>query len=143
MLRRRYRSPWLATGGFRSGFHQRGRRLRSCRLPSRCPDALTGLLSNVNEGGLISMHAWLRPSVTRRGFIVGTGLLMGMLLFPGGIGRTLAHAADGHPAKIHEGTCDALGRVAFPLTGVGAAVDLQQQPIATPTAVNPHSSYQI
>jgi hypothetical protein len=101
------------------------------------------LLSNVNEGGLISMHAWLRPSVTRRGLIVGTGLLMGMLLFPGGTGRTLAHAADGHPAKIHEGTCDALGRVAFPLTGVGAAVDLQQQPIATPTAVNPHSSYQI
>jgi hypothetical protein len=74
---------------------------------------------------------------------VGTGLLLGLLLLPSGTGRTQAHAADGRPAEIHEGTCEALGRVAFPLTGVGAAVDLAQQPIATPTIINPEASYQI
>jgi hypothetical protein len=74
---------------------------------------------------------------------VGTGLLLGLLLLPSGTGRTQAHAADGHPAKIHEGTCEALGRVAFPLTGLGAAVDLAQQPIATPTIFNPEAFYQI
>jgi hypothetical protein len=36
-----------------------------------------------------------------------------------------------------------LGRVAFPLTGVGASVDLDQQPIATPTTVNPQASHQV
>jgi hypothetical protein len=66
-----------------------------------------------------------------------------MLMLPGSAGHTLAHAADGHPAKIHEGSCQVLGRVAFPLTGVGAAVGLDKKPIATPAPVNPQSSYQI
>jgi hypothetical protein len=53
------------------------------------------------------------------------------------------HAAAGHPARIHTGTCEALGPVAFKLTGVGASIDLEQQPIATPAAVNPESAYQV
>src|SRR4051812_38950333 len=57
--------------------------------------------------------------------------------------QTMAHAADGHPARIHAGTCAALGQVAFPLTGVGASVDLNQQPLATPAPVNPATSYQV
>jgi hypothetical protein len=55
----------------------------------------------------------------------------------------LAHAADGHPARIHEGTCDELGRVAYRLNGVGASVDLTGSPLATPTTVNPSEAYQI
>jgi hypothetical protein len=54
-----------------------------------------------------------------------------------------AHAADGHPARIHEGTCDALGRAAYRLNGVGASVDLAGMPLATPTTVNPAKAYQI
>jgi hypothetical protein len=87
--------------------------------------------------------AWMRTPLTRRGLILVAVLVLGMLMLPSGAGHTLAHAADGHPAKIHEGTCQALGRVAFPLTGVGASVDLDQKPITTPVPVNPQSSYQI
>jgi hypothetical protein len=96
-----------------------------------------------NAGGLMKTRAWMRLSVTRWGLFLGGGLLLGMLILPSSTGRTLAHAADGHPAKIHEGTCEALGRVAFPLTGVGASVDLDQMPIATPAPINPQSSYQV
>jgi len=46
-----------------------------------------------------------------------------------------AHAADGHPARIQEGTCDTLGRAAFKLTGVGATVSLEGTPIPEPEAV--------
>ena len=91
----------------------------------------------------MTARAWMRTPLTRRGLIVGTVLLLWMLMLSSSAGPTLAHAADGHPAKIHEGTCQALGRVAYPLTGVGASVDLEQTPIATPTAVNPETSYQI
>ena len=55
----------------------------------------------------------------------------------------MAHAADGHPARIHEGACDALGRVAFRLNGVGASVDLSGTPVATSTTVHPATTYQI
>jgi hypothetical protein len=55
----------------------------------------------------------------------------------------LAHAPDGHPVRIHEGTCDALGRVAYRLNGVGASVDLAGAPLATPPTVNPSEAYQI
>jgi len=91
----------------------------------------------------MTARAWMRTPLTRRGLIMGTLLLLGMLMLSSGAGHTIAHAADGHPAKIHEGTCEALGRVAYPLTGIGASLDLDQKPIATPTAVNPQSSYQI
>jgi hypothetical protein len=60
-----------------------------------------------------------------------------------GPGSILAHAADGHPARIHQGTCQSLGPVAFPLAGVGASVDLDGNAIATPQAVNPEIAYQV
>ncbi len=54
-----------------------------------------------------------------------------------------AHAGHGHPAKIHDGTCDHLGAVAFTLNGVGANENQQGTPIATPETVNPTTSYQM
>ena len=45
----------------------------------------------------------------------------------------LAHVADGHPARIHEGSCTATGPVADQLTGVGATVSLEGTPIPEPT----------
>ena len=55
----------------------------------------------------------------------------------------LAHEEHGHPARIHEGSCEELGPVAFRLNGVGGSVDLDNAPVATPTAVNPDSAYQV
>jgi hypothetical protein len=55
----------------------------------------------------------------------------------------LAHAEHGHPARIHEGPCEELGAVAYRLNGVGGSVDLDNAPVATPTAVNPSGAYQI
>lgn len=57
--------------------------------------------------------------------------------------HTLAHEAHGHPARIHEGTCEELGAVAFRLNGVGGSVDLDNAPVATPTPVNPATAYQV
>lgn len=54
-----------------------------------------------------------------------------------------AHEAHGHPARIHEGSCEDLGPVAFRLNGVGGGVDLDNAPVATPTTVNPDSAYQV
>jgi hypothetical protein len=56
---------------------------------------------------------------------------------------TVAHEAHGHPARIHEGTCEALGPVAYRLNGVGGSVDLDNAPVATPTAVNSDNAYQV
>src|SRR5215217_6943483 len=58
-------------------------------------------------------------------------------------GPALAHEEHGHPTRIHEGSCEALGPVAFRLNGVGGSVDLDNAPVATPTAVNPDASYQV
>ena len=55
----------------------------------------------------------------------------------------LAHEEHGHPTRIHEGSCEDLGPVAFRLNGVGGSVDLDNAPIATPAAVNPESAYQV
>jgi hypothetical protein len=57
--------------------------------------------------------------------------------------RVLAHEGHGHPARIHEGSCEALGPVSFRLNGVGAEVDLDNAPVATPTTVNPDTAYQV
>jgi hypothetical protein len=54
-----------------------------------------------------------------------------------------AHEAHGHPARIHEGSCEALGPVAFRLNGVGGSVDLDGAPIATPTAVNVPAAHEV
>jgi hypothetical protein len=55
----------------------------------------------------------------------------------------LAHEEHGHPARIHEGSCQELGPVAFRLNGVGGSVDVDNAPVATPTAVNSDSAYQV
>jgi hypothetical protein len=60
-----------------------------------------------------------------------------------GAGVALAHEEHGHPTRIHEGTCEALGPVAFRLNGVGGSVDVDNAPVATPTAVNAESAYQV
>jgi hypothetical protein len=54
-----------------------------------------------------------------------------------------AHAEHGHPARIHNGTCESLQGVAFRLNGVGGSVDAEGAPVATPTIVNPSSAYQV
>ena len=69
-------------------------------------------------------------------------ILAGALLLPTG-GMVGAHEAHGHPARIHEGTCETLGPVAFRLNGVGGSVDLDNAPVATPIAVNPADTYQV
>src|SRR5215211_6476138 len=58
-------------------------------------------------------------------------------------GPVLAHEEHGHPTRIHEGSCEALGPVAFRLNGVGGSVDLDNAPVGTPTAVNPDAAYQM
>ena len=60
------------------------------------------------------------------------GLVAGALAAPQAV---VAHEADGRPARIHEGTCDALGRVVHQLTGVGAGISVDGTPIAAPEAV--------
>jgi hypothetical protein len=59
------------------------------------------------------------------------------------LGSAAAHAEHGHPARIHNGTCESLEGVAFRLNGVGGSVDAEGAPVATPTAVNPETSYQV
>jgi hypothetical protein len=57
--------------------------------------------------------------------------------------QTAAHAAEGHPARIHDGTCEATDRVADQLTGVGATVSLAGTPIPDPATVGTASSADI
>jgi hypothetical protein len=71
------------------------------------------------------------------------GASLGVVVTLVGVGSTLAHEAHGHPARIHEGTCEALGSVAFRLNGVGGTVDLEGVPIATPTAVNVPAAHEV
>ena len=65
---------------------------------------------------------------------------LGVLLIVAGAAPAAAHGADGNPARIHAGSCEELGPVAFPLTGVGASIDLEDAPLATPPAVNADQS---
>jgi hypothetical protein len=60
-----------------------------------------------------------------------------------GLSSALAHEEHGHPARIHEGSCQELGPVAFRLNGVGGSVDVDYAPVATPVAVNTDSAYQV
>jgi hypothetical protein len=72
---------------------------------------------------------------------IAAGIAISATLLGGG--ASLAHEAHGHPARIHEGSCEDLGAVAYRLNGVGGSVDLDSAPVATPTAVNPDSAYQV
>ena len=79
----------------------------------------------------------------RRSRALCGAVILGASILVASAASALAHAEHGHPARIHEGTCDDLGGVALRLNGVGASVDLDGAPVATPTAVNPKSSYQV
>jgi hypothetical protein len=70
-------------------------------------------------------------------------LVVALGLVAPGAGPALAHEEHGHPTRIHEGTCEALGPVAFRLNGVGGSVDVDNAPVATPTAVNSDSAHQV
>ena len=68
---------------------------------------------------------------------ISCGLALALFLaLAGGSPRSGAdaHEADGHPARIQKGSCDALDGVAFALTGVGATVNPEGTPIADPEA---------
>jgi hypothetical protein len=71
------------------------------------------------------------------------GAYVAAVVMLAGAGSTLAHEAHGHPARIHEGTCEALGPVAFRLNGVGGSVDQEGAPIATPIAVNVPAAHEV
>jgi hypothetical protein len=72
----------------------------------------------------------------------GTCLLTASMLHLAA-GTAGAHAEHGHPARIHNGTCESLQGVAFRLNGVGGSVDSNGAPVATPASVNPDTAYQV
>ena len=80
---------------------------------------------------------------TKHGRLWAAAACVGAVVMLTGAGTTLAHEAHGHPAKIHEGSCKALGRAAFSLSGVGGSVDVEGAPVATPTTVNASDAYQM
>ena len=85
-------------------------------------------------------------TIGHRGRYVARGLALGAILtasLAGSAGQSMAHAEHGHPARIHEGTCEALGKVAFRLNGVGGSVDLDNAPVELPAEVNPDTAYQV
>ena len=62
---------------------------------------------------------------------IGIGGLMLLVVGVLGVDQQLAgaHAADGHPVRIQEGTCESLGAVTYAATGVGATVSPDGTPI--------------
>jgi hypothetical protein len=82
---------------------------------------------------------------TRKQWSLGTMIAVGLgaALILGSAGPARAHAEHGHPGRIHDGTCEELGGVAFRLNGVGGSVDIDNAPIATPVPVNEDSAYQV
>jgi hypothetical protein len=85
---------------------------------------------NIRTGGRFQQR-WLSALAVTLGVVAAVA------------GQTLAHEEHGHPARIHEGTCEDLGPVAFRLNGVGGSVDLDNAPVATPKAVNADAAYQV
>src|SRR5215217_8879393 len=85
---------------------------------------------NIATGGEL-LRRWLSALAVALGLVAAV------------TGPALAHEEHGHPTRIHKGSCEALGPVAFRLNGVGGSVDLDNAPVATPTAVNSDSSYQV
>jgi len=62
--------------------------------------------------------------------VVATSFALASAMVPA---TAMAHAADGHPARIHEGSCVATGPVVDKLTGVGATISLEGTPIPEAT----------
>ena len=88
-------------------------------------------------------RACRRSLSTHSGRCWAVGAYVAVIVTLTGVGSTLAHEAHGHPARIHEGTCEALGPVAFRLNGVGGSVDQNGTPIATPIAVNVPAAHEV
>lgn len=88
----------------------------------------------MHDGSMGQASFWRR--------MVMASILAGMSVI-GMTGSALGHAEHGHPARIHEGSCDDLGRVSFRLNGVGGSVDLDNVPIDAPMEVNPDRAYQV
>lgn len=91
------------------------------------------------------MFARVTPVTMRAGFgnVLAAALCLGTLALGASARPVVAHEAHGHPARIHEGSCENLGAVAFRLNGVGGSVDLDNAPVATPAPVNPDAAYQV
>ncbi|MDQ3656118.1 MAG: hypothetical protein M3457_13705, partial [Chloroflexota bacterium] len=51
-----------------------------------------------------------------------------------------AQESGGHPVRLHQGTCDDVGAVAFELTGVGAEITLEGSPVPTIEMMGPEGS---
>jgi hypothetical protein len=62
-------------------------------------------------------------------------LLMGGLVFGRGERGVSAHAEHGMPARLQQGTCEAIGPVAFELNGVGGTEDLEGNEVPAPEAM--------
>src|SRR5215212_9140451 len=92
---------------------------------------------DAREGGRTPRHN--RP--TGRHMIIAGCL--GAAVLVASAGSLLAQEAHGHPARIHEGSCEALGPVAFRLNGVAGSVDAEGAPIATPTMVNVPPAHEV
>ena len=85
-----------------------------------------------------------RPILRQLGWLkVATAAALLGAITLAGASNAGAHAEHGHPARIHNGSCESLEGVAFRLNGVGGSVDVEGAPVATPTAVNPESTYQV
>lgn len=85
-----------------------------------------------------------RVQAQRRAWMtIATGVALAGAMSLAVLGHVAAHAEHGHPARIHNGTCESLQGVAYRLNGVGGSVDTEGAPVATPTAVNPRTSYQV
>lgn len=78
---------------------------------------------------------------TARRRIIATAVIA--LSLSASTGSALGHSDHGHPARIHEGSCENVGRVAYRLNGVGGSVNLDNAPIAAPAEVNPDQAYEV
>ncbi len=88
----------------------------------------------MNSAPAIQLSMWRRVAMASA--LVGLGLA-------GAAAPAWGHAEHGHPARIHEGSCEDLGKVAYRLNGVGATVDLDNVPFEAPAVVNPDTAYQV
>lgn len=71
----------------------------------------------------------MKQLVSRGAVAACAALLIAGLTVSGGTTPVRAHAADGHPARIQDGSCDALGPVTDKLVGVGATITPEGTPV--------------
>jgi hypothetical protein len=69
--------------------------------------------------------------------VAATASLGALVVIGGGFERASAQDDAGRPAQLHVGSCDELGEVTFPLSGVGAAFDIAGTAVAESELVGP------